>query len=225
MAKLPPPPAGAKPGDFVWGDHHRQVRRLLDESGNLSWASVDTTGSSLTDIITRNHNDLQTLQGGTSGEYYHLTSAQRTALTTSVDADGQHTHTHNNLASIQGGTSAEYYHLTSAQHTSTVSLIGKTWIGAATTDVTAASHTHAVTERYLLCDTTSNAITVNLVAAATAGDGYRLDVKVVDATNAVTIDGNGSETIDGATTKVLSTLYDGVSLVCDGSNWYILASI
>jgi hypothetical protein len=91
-----------------------------------------------------------------------------------------------------------------------------------TTAVTAATHTHAITERYLLCDTTSNAITVNLLAAATAGDGYRLDVKIVNATNAVTIDGSGSETIDGSTTLVLNTLYDNASLVCDGSNWHIL---
>jgi hypothetical protein len=92
----------------------------------------------------------------------------------------------------------------------------------ATTSVTAATHTHAATERYLLCDTSSNAITVNLVAAATAGDGYRLDIKSVDATNNVTIDGSGSETIDGATTAVLTTQYENISLVCDGSNWHIL---
>jgi hypothetical protein len=91
-----------------------------------------------------------------------------------------------------------------------------------TTAVTAATHTHAIDERYLLCDTTSNAITVDLLAAATAGDGYRIDIKIVNATNAVTIDGNGSETIDGATTQVLSVLYSNLSLVCDGSNWHIL---
>ncbi len=90
------------------------------------------------------------------------------------------------------------------------------------TSVTAASYTHLAADRYLLCDTTSNAITVNLIAAATAGDGARLDVKIVNATNAVTIDGSGGETIDGGTTLVLTTLYDNVSLVCDGSNWHIL---
>jgi hypothetical protein len=95
-------------------------------------------------------------------------------------------------------------------------------VSGPTTSVTAATHTHADGERYLLCDTSSNAITVNLVAAATAGDGYRLDIKSVDATNNVTIDGSGSETIDGATTAVLTTQYENISLVCDGSNWHIL---
>ncbi len=100
--------------------------------------------------------------------------------------------------------------------------MGGNRIHGATTAVTGATHTHAATNRYLLCDTTSNAITVNLLAAATAGSGARLDVKIVNATNAVTIDGSGSETIDGGTTLVLTTLYDNASLVCDGSNWHIL---
>jgi len=60
------------------------------------------------------------------------------------------------------------------------------------------------------------------VAAATAGDGYRVDIKLVNATNAVTVDGNGSETIDGSTTLSITGLYDNASLVCDGSNWHIL---
>jgi len=99
--------------------------------------------------------------------------------------------------------------------------VGKQHMGPPTT-VTATTHAVVRGDRYLLCDTTSNAITVNLRAASTAGAGARLDIKLVNATNAVTIDGSGSETIDGTTTKVLNTLYDNLSLVCDGSNWHIL---
>ena len=36
------------------------------------------TGSNLIDILTRRHRDLQDLQGGTTAEYYHLTSAEHT---------------------------------------------------------------------------------------------------------------------------------------------------
>ena len=93
---------------------------------------------------------------------------------------------------------------------------------AVTQTVTAAAHTHLISDEVLLCDTTSNAITVNLAQASTLYNGYVLQVKLVDATNAVTIDGYSSETIDGATTLVLSVLYSSVSLVCDGSNWHIL---
>lgn len=40
------------------------------------------------------------------------------------------------------------------------------------------------------------------------------------ATNTITIDTGGGETIDGASTYVLSTDYEAVSLYSDGSNWF-----
>ena len=61
-------------------------------------------------------------------------------------------------------------------------------------------------------------LTVTLLAAATAGDGFTVDAKNIGATGTVTLDGNASETIDGATTLDL-TAGQGVTLVCDGSNW------
>ncbi len=66
--------------------------------------------------------------------------------------------------------------------------------------------------------------TITLLAAASAGDGYTVAIKKTDATaNTVTIDGNGAETIDGSTTKVISTQYDTVLLACNGTAWFILA--
>ena len=50
------------------------------------------TGSNLIDILTRRHRDLQDLQGGTTAEYYHLTSAQRSTLTDGSVADSLHDH-------------------------------------------------------------------------------------------------------------------------------------
>jgi hypothetical protein len=49
---------------------------LSGAEGRIGWDQINTAGSDLTDIATRNHNDLQSFNGGTSGEYYHLTSAQ-----------------------------------------------------------------------------------------------------------------------------------------------------
>ena len=74
----------------------------------------------------------------------------------------------------------------------------------------------------VLCDATSGAFTVTLPAAATAGDGFAVRIKKTDSsTNIVTVDGNGSETIDGATTYLLYNQYDSVHMVCDGSNWHV----
>lgn len=61
-------------------------------------------------------------------------------------------------------------------------------------------------------DATSASFTFTLPAAT--GTGYTLSFKKIDSSaNTVTIDGNGSETIDGATTYVLSTQYQGVTIM------------
>jgi hypothetical protein len=74
----------------------------------------------------------------------------------------------------------------------------------------------------IIADATSGAITVNLPDAA-GNTGRRYSIKKVDATaNLVTIDGDGGDTIDGQTTKVLSDQYDSVTVVSDGTNWFII---
>jgi hypothetical protein len=86
--------------------------------------------------------------------------------------------------------------------------------------VTIASDTLVDTDHTTLCDCTSNAITINL---PTAVAGLRYEIKKIDATsNAVTIDGFGSETIDGGLTAVINTQYESVTIVSDGTNWFIV---
>jgi hypothetical protein len=70
------------------------------------------------------------------------------------------------------------------------------------------------------CDATGGAFTVNLPAAS--GVVQSISIKKTDASvNAVTIDGNASETIDGATTRLLSTQYEAVTLWSNGTNWMV----
>lgn len=86
-----------------------------------------------------------------------------------------------------------------------------------TTDSVVAGDRHKI----LLCDATAAAFTLTLLAAATAADGFTISIVKTDATaNAVTLDGNASETIGGATTFALSGQGDAATLVCDGSNWH-----
>lgn len=87
---------------------------------------------------------------------------------------------------------------------------------------TATSDTLDALNNVALCDCTSNNITINLPAASTAS-GLQYHIKKIDSSaNTVTVDGNGSETIDGATTQVISNQYDSMTIVSDGSNWFIL---
>jgi hypothetical protein len=71
------------------------------------------------------------------------------------------------------------------------------------------------------CNATGGAFTVTLYTAI-GNSGRKITVKKTDSSfNAVTIDANSTETIDGALTLLLSTQYESVTLVSDGSNWHV----
>lgn len=93
------------------------------------------------------------------------------------------------------------------------------------TAVTAATRTQLATDDLVPCDATANAITFTLLPAATAGAGNVVTVKKIDASgNAVTVDGDGAETLDGATTFVLAAQWKYVELTCTGTAWYVTAN-
>lgn len=91
----------------------------------------------------------------------------------------------------------------------------------ATTTKTAA-YTATLDDYLILCDATTAAFTVTLPAASTSG-GVAFAIKKIDSTaNAVTVDANASELIDGATTKTLASQYASYWIICDGSQWSIV---
>jgi len=67
-------------------------------------------------------------------------------------------------------------------------------------------------------DTTSGAVTVTLAPLV---DCYQVVTIVNTGTGVVTIDANGSETIVGSLTLVLSTQYDGPRLWPGSSEWLL----
>lgn len=75
--------------------------------------------------------------------------------------------------------------------------------------------------KVLVCNTSGGAFPINLPAVATAGAGFILHVVLATAGNDLTITPDGAETINGAATKVLNTAYQGVSLICTGSEWLV----
>jgi hypothetical protein len=73
----------------------------------------------------------------------------------------------------------------------------------------------------VLCDATTGVVTLTLPAAA-ASQGRKLVAKKTDASaNAVTVDGNGAETVDGAASVSITARYDSVSVISDGTTWWI----
>lgn len=77
-------------------------------------------------------------------------------------------------------------------------------------------------ETIIPCDSSGGAFTVTLPAASGMTGKMLIIKKTSSDTNAVTIDGNSSETIDGATTTTVDTQYEAVHIACDGSNWHIV---
>jgi hypothetical protein len=74
----------------------------------------------------------------------------------------------------------------------------------------------------LLVDASSGSVTITLPTAAD-NTGRVLHIKKIDVSgNTVTTDGEGSETIDDATTKVITAQYSDMRIVCDGTEWWIL---
>lgn len=72
-----------------------------------------------------------------------------------------------------------------------------------------------------LVDTSSGNITATLPAASDVFNGFVVSFVVTDNANTLTIDPNGSETIDGSTTKNVGI---NATIVCDGSNWFTRGS-
>lgn len=90
-----------------------------------------------------------------------------------------------------------------------------------TSGVGAASTTALTTDYTIGVDPTTTAATVNLPAAATVTGQIFVVKHLNSSANTVTIDANGAETIDGATTLVL-TAYNAATVQSTGSAWVIL---
>lgn len=77
----------------------------------------------------------------------------------------------------------------------------------------------------ILCDASGGSFTITLPAAASAGDRFPLKIKKIDSSsNTVTIDGNSSETIDGALSVILNSKNQSIEIDCDNTNWQIISA-
>ena len=101
------------------------------------------------------------------------------------------------------------------------------WSAVTPTNVatTAKTTTYTITtsDQTVTADATCGAFTLTLPAASgNSGQRFRI-VKIDSSDNAVTIDGNGCETIDGATTIDLDRQYQSVYIECNGTEWFTVS--
>lgn len=74
----------------------------------------------------------------------------------------------------------------------------------------------------ILADASAGPVVINFPAAATNKDRTILVKKIDSSANTVTIEGFGSETIDGDTAAVIAIPFTSLTHICDGSNWQIV---
>ena len=104
--------------------------------------------------------------------------------------------------------------------TSTFHLIGSQAMSIVTKTV---NYTATASDYTIVCNN-AGGITITLPAAAGCSGRIYVIKKISAALNNVTIDPNASETIDGATTRILTTQYESVMVQSNGTSWYILAN-
>jgi hypothetical protein len=79
----------------------------------------------------------------------------------------------------------------------------------------------ATTSDYFI-DCTTGTFTVNLFTAV--GNTGRILIIKNSGTGTITVDPNGTQTIDGATTQSLATQWSRVHIISDGANWKIISN-
>jgi hypothetical protein len=202
---LPPPPINDAPGSFTWLEWYRQLRSYVSTSGSVPWYIINFAGSNITDIATRLHNNLQGLQGGTSGEMYHLTAAQYSALTAGP---------HNNLSGLQGGTSGEYYHLTANETRNARNTIEYI------TPATGFSQTITNTTTFLVIEPTGTLATGTVIMPASPVDGQVVTLTTTQTITTLTHNPNTGQTLKGALTTITANSNAAWIYKTSTTTWY-----
>jgi hypothetical protein len=186
MALLPPTPVGVPPGHSFWNDWYEKLRDLINNNNiTVTWGNILFSGSNLTDIVTRNHNDLQNFQGGSANSYYHLTQTQHTDLT---DAGDSALHFH--------ATDRDRANHTGTQLMSTISDLPTLAHGTYTPTITNTTNIDSSTPRVFQYLRVGNTVTVSgaveIDATATAATVAGISIPIASNFNDVTqLSGSG----------------------------------
>lgn len=100
--------------------------------------------------------------------------------------------------------------------------IGHGGIGAATTSTKTANYAVTPADKVILANAVGSPLTMTLPTAVGITDAQFVIKKTDASANAVTIATTSSQTIDGTTTKSLTTQYAMLRVVSDGANWQVI---
>lgn len=93
----------------------------------------------------------------------------------------------------------------------------------AVTSTSANNSINAGVDNVQLVDTTGGPVTITLPASHTVGDWFTVkDAGGAAATNAITVDPADADTIDGAATYSIASNYEAITVISNGTNWFII---
>lgn len=167
------------------------VYKILSGTPGIEWSVLDKTGSNLTDIETRNHNDLQNRDTASAHPASSITNTP-----------------HGQISATEVQAALDELEDEKFPYLAPLTIV------TADYTITAANST-------ILANCTGGNITVTLPTADGIG-GRSYTIKHIGTANTVTIDGNGSETIDGSTALTIIFQHDSVTVQSDGTNWQII---
>jgi hypothetical protein len=93
-------------------------------------------------------------------------------------------------------------------------------VGTTTLPFTNRTSTYTIDNEDCVVNCTSGTFTVTLPTAVGL-EGQYFIVKN-SGTGVITIDGDGSETIDGQSNKILAVQYESMTMISDGANWKVI---
>jgi len=103
-------------------------------------------------------------------------------------------------------------------HTSNI----RTMTASLDTVVKTADYTASALNSVILCNAVGGSMTITLPTAVGV-EGKYYTIKKIDASAyTVTLDGAGTETIDGETTQIIANQYVSITVVSNDSNWLII---
>lgn len=200
-----------------------------------NYHAIDTEGAAASD-------DLDTISGITDDGFFLLIRAVNSAHNIVIKHDTGNIHCAGGVditldagydfaVGVYCSALTGWIVLSAGTLTAAATLSGtNTWTGANTWNAAVAYKYSALSTNTTLdgthyaanVDATSGGVTITLPTAVGITGRHYIIRKLDSSANAVTVDGNGSETINGATTYSLSSQYQVVSLMSDGAGWMVL---
>jgi hypothetical protein len=165
----------------------------------------------------------QSTRGSAPQVFSYVTTESRATIETANYFDGASSYIEANdiLKVVYDGGYGEYK-VTQVTINGAVSIQSTETLAGLNVVTKTADYTATNNDDVILCNATSAAITITLYTAV-GNEGQQLVIKKTDSSvNEVTIDADGTETIDGELTVCIDIQYDSLTLISDNTNWSII---